>query len=406
MDTPRKVTMIKSRRIACPSVILGSTWDRNLNQYTYYSYIPDFLEERVDTTNHPLWFAQDDGGGFFDQQITEYRSGAQLGNVVAAPAGGGNPFLRYEGGFSCSVPVSAMPTGNGQAWGATAYKAMKPTKPDYSLLNMVYELRELPSMLIRLKDFWDLELFRGAKNFSRESSSRFLGQVFGWNPLINDVMSVIKAQQKIQKRIEWLIRNNGKWKRRRIVLFDNIAMTNGDWINDYGALNPVLTTGHYLKQPRYRDTTWTRDRVWATAEFRYFLPDVPTGVSPGWYLKRCLSGFRSPSIADLYRAIPWTWLVDWCLNLANVLENTDPGVADRLAARRFYIMREQEVVKTRHADAVMRAIDGSAVPVQVTAWRRDLHRTRLLGNPFYPGNPNNLSGMQLAILGALGLSRL
>jgi len=395
--------MIKSRGVPAVPVRLGYIYDRNLNKYDW-ALGPNiyYLSETLESSNHPGWFMSDDGGGYFEHKVQEYRSHPSANVKVSALAGGSNPFLSYTGTFACSPLSVTMPLGDGSAWGATAYNRMKPTKQPYSLLNMVYELKDLGGMFRELKDFWSIR-----HNLVREGGSRFLGQVFGWNPLIGDVMTLVEKYNSFQKRIDWLVRNQGKWVKRRITLTDNTTTSSSDWISDYSCLSPLLTTQHYIQTPSYRDTTWTKDKIWATAEFKYFLPDVPPGVDLKLVLKRNLQGFRGASMADIYRAIPWTWLVDWCFNFATILENCDPGLADRLAARRFYIMREQEVVKIRHARAVMRGYGGAPdVPIDCSSWSRCLHQTRTIGLPFYPGNPNDLSGMQLAILGALGASRL
>jgi hypothetical protein len=400
--------MIKSRASPIMGAShIGSEYDRNLNQHSYYQAPLYFMKERVDTENHPGWQFDLDGGGFFDNQKSEYRSHPSGSVKISASSGGSNPFLSYQGRMACSVPSGSVPIGDGDPWGAQAYNAMKPTKPDYSLANMVYELKDLPHMLLSFKDLWSLELIKKPLGLWRQSGNQWLSSVFGWSPIVSDILTLIDKQQKIQKRVNWLIRNNGKWVPREVKLVDKLTQSDTGWINDYGALTPLFTTSYYFRQPRYRDTVWARDRVWATALFRYFLPDPGPGVSLNDSVKTALRGGSSISAANLYAAIPWSWLVDWCFNTQTLLSNMDSGIADRLAAKRFYIMREQEVIKIRRADAVMRSFGGNTgVSVEASAWRRDLHQTRLRGSPFYPGNPNNLSGMQLAILGALGLSRL
>lgn len=399
--------MIKSRSSTVPNAILGYKYDRNLNSYEWPKSVAYGRTESVDSTSHPAWIKQNDGGGYFDHKISEYHQLTGSTCRVSAIAGGGNPFLSYTGLFACSVPSSSMPIGDGQQWGAVAYQTMKPTKYDYSLFNMVYELKDLPGMLLQLRHFWDISPFLQRGGLWSGTGKRVLEHQFGWAPLVDDVLKLIEKQQTIQKRIDWLIRNQGKWIPRECTLRNSQTLTVGDWISDYGAYFPILTTQHYMRVPQYSDNTFVKDKIWATAQFKYFLPDVGPGVKLSDVVKRSLQGFHSVRMDELYRAIPWTWLVDWCLGIARILQNCDPGVADRIAARRFYIMREQEVIKVRRARGLMRGYGGSqSVPVNVSSWRRDLHQTRVIGLPFYPGNPNNLSGMQLGILGALGASRL
>lgn len=398
--------MIKSRRTPSYGINIGSIYDRNLNQYTWPSAILEYYQETTDSGNHPGWQMQSDGGGYFSHQLTEYRSHPSRGLRVSATAGGSNPFISYTGVMTCSPPTSSLPTGDGTPWGAIAYDAMKPTKFDYSLFNMVYELKDMPRMINDLKGYFFFEAFKRPGGVWREGSKRFLSHQFGWLPFVNDVMTLIEKQQKIQQRIEWLIRNQGKWVPRKVELVSTETKTVGDWVSDYGCLNPILTNTHYITVPSYRDTRIVKDKVWASAQFKYFLPSVPPGVQLNDVVKRQLQGFHSPRPHELYNAIPWTWLISWCFDIAKVLANCDPGVADRVGARRFYIMRTQETIVTRQAQAIMRGYGGAPnVPVVSTAWRRDLNQTRVKGSPFYPGNPNDLSDMQLAILGALGLSR-
>lgn len=396
--------MIKSRRDPPISAVLGVEHNTYNNQRTWHTFSGFEFSESVDSSNHPGWFTHDDGGGSFFHRVTEVHQQPSAPVQVMNH----NGILTYNGMFACSTPGDAMPVGDGGPWASTAYAAMKPTKQPFSLLNMVYELKDLGQMLRSLQEFWSVEAFKkGIRSGLREVGSRSLGQLFGWNPMVNDVLTLVSAGDKIQKRIEWLIRNQGKWVKRRVSLRTLSSTSVSDWTVDYGALAPVLVSQSYYDVPSRQDTLRTIDKIWATAEFKYFLPDVPLGVDPRYILKRNLWGVRSPSAADLYRAVPWTWLIDWCFGLARVLENCDPGVADRLAARRFYVMREQQVIQVRRARGVLRARDSHLpVPVEASCWRRNLYQTRVIGLPFYPGNPNQLSGMQLAIMGALGLSRL
>lgn len=400
--------MIKSRSSQGYTSLVGQKFDRNLQQYTpiFLSNIEGY-SERVDTTNHPGFIFQDDAGGFFDLQRTHYRTDPSASVRVSATAGGSNPFLSYYGSFWTGLPSGSMPLGDGSPWGAIAYARMRPDKPPYSLLNMVYELKDLGHMFHNLQQFWSLEQFKRPGGILKEGSNRFLGQLFGWNPLINDVMSVVDAYQKMQKKLDWLTRNQGKWVPTQVEILNSSTITQGDWVTDYGALSPSLTTQHYITIPRYRDSRKVEDKIWASAQFKWFLPAAPPGVDLKRMLARTYFGIRAPTFADIYRAVPWTWLIDWCFGYARILENMGPGLAERLAARRYYIMREQSVTSIRRAYGDFRLYgDAGVVPVSASSWRTDIRKTRVAGLPFYPGNPNNLSGTQLAILGALGFSKL
>jgi hypothetical protein len=105
--------------------------------------------------------------------------------------------------------------------------------------------------------------------------------------------------------------------------------------------------------------------------------------------------------------IPWSWLVDWFSNAGYVINNLDAGVADRLAADWFYMMRKKEHVVETQLSIPLYGPDRNPVVLQGTATQKSFSKVRLRGSPFGFGlSEDSLSPMQLSILGALGMSRL
>jgi hypothetical protein len=380
-------------------MIIGRVHNRFNNSDFYHVFTPYSFTQQTYSNGHRNWRNSDDGGGNFTSYLTEWTRACSQ-PVISEAIGG----LTYFGAFAGQLPGGAIqPVGSGIAWGATAYNRMKPTKFDYSLFNMVYELKDLPGMLLNLQNFWDFSGFK--KNWRRESGGRFLEQQFGWSPLVGDILTLIKKQQELQKRIDWLLRNQGKWVPRRVDLLDTRTVERSDWFENWDGLTPLLSSNFYRETPVSQISLERGDKIWACAQFKYFLPKALPGVKLNSVVRRAMSGIRPPSMADLYRAIPWTWLVDWCLGMASILENCDPGVADRIAARRFYIMRERHAYALQTSKAKLWGLGSQHVDVSCAAAISYTTKTRVVGSPFYPGNPNNLTGMQLGILGALGLSR-
>jgi hypothetical protein len=312
--------------------------------------------------------------------------------------------LRYNG--SLRGTVSAFPmwdiTGtpnssiDGSGLAAAAYNRMKPAQPSFQALNAIYELRELPEML-RARF-----LSQGLKSIP----NYWLALQFGWKPLLNDIRNFIKTHMNAQKRLKQLLRDNGKPVQRRITMVDEIYnQATADGTN-YGAFLPLLVTQFYSGVPRYRATNYSRNRVWASARFRYWLPPGPRDISWTRNMMARIYGLN-PAPSVVYNAIPWSWLVDWFTSLGDLIENLEPGVADRLAADYFYVMRSQEQVRTTYNTGTFRHQDGSKVELSAYAESKAFIKDRTVGNPFgftLPQLP--LSGMQLSILGALGLSRL
>lgn len=388
--------MIKTRSNLTNPTRIGDSWDRNLNQHSYYNVDLSDTIETLETYSHPGWRKRRDAGGLFVKtKDTWFHTPSEVMALRNT-----NGFLWYDGAFTASNSTGpSTPLGSGSGWGAIAYKRMKPTKPLNNLFNMVYELKDLPGMIASSQHAWGKELGVGG-------SKQFLGQFFGWMPLIGDVLQLIETQQKIQKRIHWLIKNQGKWVPREVTLLETSSKSESGWVNDWDAFQQLLVTQFYRETPQSRKESWSNDKVWASARFKWFLPDPPPGVTLNHVVKRALQGSRSMTTSALYRAIPWTWMIDWALNMGTVLENMEVGIADKLYADRFYIMRTQTNGWKNSARANMRKRSGGWHLCTASVTRVKERKTRVIGFPFEYGNPNSLSDTQWAIIGALGASKL
>nr|UJQ85860.1 MAG: hypothetical protein 1 [Leviviridae sp.] len=308
---------------------------------------------------------------------------------------------RYEGGVAINPSLFSFPSipnidFTGEAWGATAYSKMKPTQPDFSALNSIYELREIPGMLKQRFNYKDL----------KSISNYWLALQFGWRPLLNDVRNFVTLQRSAQQRLKQLLRDNGRPVRRRLDIHDLTSDPVFTIGSDYHSLNPTFVTQFYQRMTTFRYTSTIRDHCWASARFRFWLPGGPRDIH---WKRRMLARIYglTPSPSVIYNAIPWSWLVDWFTNLGDLIENLDGGVADRLASDYFYIMRTWEKKVVKDATGFYLSVDGEPVSATASAHRTRTRKSRLIGNPFgFAPSQVPLSAMQWSILGALGLSRL
>jgi hypothetical protein len=285
--------------------------------------------------------------------------------------------------------------GDATAWGPSAYKQMKPTKPAFNALNAFYEMREFPSMLRQ----------RFLDNHLHAIPNYWLALKFGWEPLLSDLRKCYDFQTTAQKKLAWLLQRNGKPTRTKTILKEESELWDGGW--DYTRQYPGFVTQFYADTPyaTYRSTLF--DRVWASARWRFWLPDTPPDY--GWsnpVVQKLFGLYPSPS--QLWNSLPWTWLIDWFSSVGDILENMDIGVADRLTADSFYVMRESGHRGENSYFAKYHSFPSDeTIAVQVTSHYEVVQKTRLPGDPFgFNTNPNDLSAMQLSILGALGWSRL
>jgi hypothetical protein len=338
------------------------------------------------------------GGAFYLEGVETSRAVCQVGEVMRGP-GGGPLSQSYEGGFAVDVVNTGAWTGTWlpESRGAEAWGKMKPTKPDMRLSNAIFELREVPEMLRQ----------RFLNNSLSDIGNYHLALQFGWKPLLKDLRDFFQTFEKAKKHVEQLLRDNGKPVRRKITLLDTAEIVENFSFETYGAFQPVLQTQYYVTVPSGRKTVWNRERWWASAQFRYWLPPVPPGRDLSNSLMAKLYGLDA-SPASIYRAIPWSWLLDWFTNIGTCIENMQADtVADRLASDYAYIMREKSWLVMQMAAGSFLDRNNNIVKISGTSTSEAFVKTRAVIDPFGGAfKENELSGMQLSILGALGLSRL
>jgi len=325
---------------------------------------------------------------------------AELGTADVGRIQGGHAYAEhhYDGSvWGFRNTYTDAPQVTGAAWGAEAYAKMKPDRALMQGFVSAYELKDLPGML--KQRFTQDGLHKFAGNY-------YLAQKFGWDALLKDVRSFILSQIQWQERLDQLIRDESKLVRHRINLaasevYDPPTLGSGNF------QGPGFVTYFYSAPGNYRLQKIQRDLVWASAAFRYFLPPGPRNIEWTRKMRARIFGFR-PTPHQVYNIIPWSWLFDWYGHIGNVLDNTSLNVVEGLAAQWFYVMRQTETeVRTDCTSSYFR--DKTLEPFSVTTQSRLRSgcKTRLRGDPFGFGTSNNsLNSSQLAIMGALGLSRL
>jgi hypothetical protein len=292
-----------------------------------------------------------------------------------------------------SIPAAVF--ADASAYGATAYAKMKPDRPSMNGLNAIYELKDVPRMLSQ----------RFQAQGLHEIGDYYLALKFGWEALLKDVVSFVITQRQAQDTLKQILRDEGKPIRRAIRLSDANA-------NTYSAqgsgnvLGPSFVT-YFYGPCSYQARINSIDRVWASARFRYWLPGGPRDVQWTNSMLAKIFGFK-PTPKVVWRAIPWTWLIDWFTNVGDMIDNLETSLVDRLAADYFYTMRNvANVAEVTGNSTFYRAETLQPITVSATGTKETGYKSRLKGDPFGWGTPeNSLSGTQLAIMGALGLSRL
>lgn len=266
--------------------------------------------------------------------------------VVSTPnnPGGENPFLVVHRTLSGSLLTNDKPPNPSSyvalpgpssflnvslarapepSWTASnLWARTNPTRPAVRLPVFWLELREIPDMIRQAGRFlkharnWRQYVRRGSE--SRDLATANLAFQFGWQPLIGDLLKIASFQDSVDKRrreIENATRRGGY--RRRITVGGSSTAVSGSGYLNFGA---------FLNW----NTSWKGSSAsdsWAVLKWK------PTSGGPGIPtkdddLRRYLTGTHlSQQLANVWEALPWSWLIDYFSGIGDILDAGNHHVA-------------------------------------------------------------------------------
>lgn len=243
-------------------------------------------------------------------------------------------------------------------------------------------------------------------------SNHFLNHVFGWAPFVGDITKLLHAAKNVHNVLSRHKRENGRWIHRRGTVSRSLSSITELFSDHYAYVYPdisgltrwdlapdgVSTRGYSVFHHEVEQV------VTFSGEFRYWVPDlVHDEYSRLAHIANLLTyGGLRVNPATIWKLTPWTWLSDWFGNYGQVYRNILAGTPDDCVARYAYVMADT-VKRTRHF-ATVHLIDGRN---SESAWTQLIEvKSRAKASPFGFGlTRDDLSARQLAILGALGISR-
>lgn len=359
--------------------------------------------------------------------IGQYDSGS----VTRAVYGVGTGPIRYTGGFSIPVfqgdstsyanlsqllgatsPLIPVLTD----WSAKAYERTRPSLEKAGAFVFAAESRDIPRMLATsagaFHDVWKSVGGRtgpDGRMVANAASNHFLNHEFGWVPFINDIRKFDHVYQNAAYIRSRLTSENNRWIHRRATLLDDYLETrlasdtgmrvspSGDWVG-------TLLDGTAHWEVRERKTSV----VTTSGVFRYYRPefdDTLPDYSSAWNtLQRQVTMYGARiSPSNVYKAIPWTWLIDWGTDLGSVIDRAQDIALDAIAAQYLFLMRHD------HREVVLKQYlpfkSGGPRTLEFSR-TTDVKIRREADSPYGFGLAwNGLSPKQLAILAALGISR-
>lgn len=368
-----------------------------------YGYKDQEFSEVFDENHGRSFFKNPypDNGGNFDLYRTTVTHQAGRHDFYRPVGGSPEKGLAYSGLMLASEPVTPIIGDSIDAAKVNAAKLWnnaRPAQPLFEGLNAFYELREVPDMLkqrfiegIGLHTVGDIAI----------------GYQFGWQPLLSDIRDFYLAHLNFKKALDQILRDEGRQVRRSATITTRHDSTIDDPVASYGAFYPSLVTQCYAEVPTFRDTWKYEQKVWLKGAFRYYLPGDRTDWRwKAWMADRIFG--LNPTPSRVYKAIPWSWLVDWFSNVGDILEQVSSKVEERLLADYAYVMCSTKATRKRTSTGVFYPGNSYDIRVPVTSSVEISveHKARIPAGVFGPGVVDgSLSPTQLGILGALGLSR-
>jgi len=293
-----------------------------------------------------------------------------------------------------------------------AYNKTAPTSVVFDAATFIGELREgIPMMAVHSS--------RNVLDALRGVGDGYLAAQFGWNPLVRDLQNAGKALARASS----LLSENGKRVHRKLqlpTLSDSDMATyqraasviSGETRGFVGPGFTGFPSGASQTSAGSAAATYRKTRSskrWFEGEFSSFFK---LGFDPNSYGDRldALVNLK-PTPQTLWELAPWSWMVDWFLRIEDTIEANQKAANDLLVMHYGYAM-EHSVYTTEVEWRLVTTPDTSfniwsGFPTHGRYWSSTEYKRRLRANPygFRVGGAGALNGSQLAILGALGLTR-
>lgn len=317
---------------------------------------------------------QPNGGGF---QGANWGYADEWESYPIGPSGGG------------SFTLLPMPSG----LAARLLARTNPSRPVVTPLELLQDLYELPRML------WEAGKFLSnpkAYTGPRELASKFLAVKFGWFPLIRDIHDLLDVQEHILRRRKELRQlYDGRGLRKRLKIDEDNSAGSGIY-------------HHALISPSYVDFKWstmTKKKSWATVRWKPTSPPEyhPDDMRANKFIRNLVLGAtREGTIKGAWAIIPWTWLIDWFVNIGDSL-NTTSYTVPATASNLCFMSGVQYVADGLRAEPINCAIHDITCGGAVVTTNKT--RTAITGLPLPGLNMPSLDMSQLSVLSALFVQR-
>jgi hypothetical protein len=337
-------------------------------------------------SDHPLTIIHD------DCTSCEPVDGTRIGT--------GGFFRSYNQKIPGSFQISSNPhlslSLNSVAADATTLIARtNPSRPVISIFNFIYEMKDLPEMIKMIGEF---KLGLRAISSARDFANHQLSLQMGWAPLFSDLRKIVSFQDSVDKRVNELERlySNGGLRRR---------VSHGLSADTKESSSTVVffetSNGDILSAKKQQITHAER---WGT--IRWVPTTRPALVNNSkvmrQYARSLVFGFGGANgglrAKYLWDAIPWTWMIDWFVNVGDYMQAYDNTVPCEHSVPNIMTRTTSKITYSR-TDSFSMYSGGNGTVHYTTLERAQSGASLSASLPF-------INGRQLSILGALAVQRL
>lgn len=306
---------------------------------------------------------------------------------------------------------------NKDYYGSLAINKTIPTKSAANLTGALAELlQNVPSLPFQAMA--NLNAAKRPGDVARFPGDAYLNAQFGWVPSVSDFQKICEAIFTANKIIDQYVGDSQLQVRRRYSFPTESESTtlSGKYLGILG-VGPT-NAGEYndaLYQVGYKTpysvgegtiTTRHTSNVWFSGAYSYMLPDGNTifeKLKSAESLANRVLGTRLTA-ETVWNLLPFSWLLDWYYNIGTLVSNASYMGQDGLVLKYGYLMHTQVAEVTYEIPAWEGyTLEGSrTLRTAYTITRKERYRATPYG---FARNPNDFTGKQWAILGALGLTK-
>jgi hypothetical protein len=295
--------------------------------------------------------------------------------------------------------------------GTTAIARCSPSNPTADTTSFLKETIEegIPHAFLST-----LKTLAGRSNRQRRKAigDAYLNSEFGWKPFVSDLMNISQAVLNMNAIMSQYERDSGKLVRRSYFFPDvveekaiDFSVNCSPWISPSSSFLYDPSLVNKGKVIRVEKTTYKR---WFKGAFTYYVPSdyrftTTDGAAYAVIQARKTAGL-SLSPDAVWNSMPWSWAVDWFVNVGDVLSNLSDWIIDNQVLQYGYIMEHavREWTYTFVGETGFRARN-VIVPSIVL---RSESKVRRGATPYGFGlSFNGFSNRQKAIIAALGLTK-